>query len=155
MAYYVGTKEFPSVYDAIDFVRVNGGTVTNTPSAPSDSTSAGMLTGSATNTTGYVKGDPTKQAPIVRPPTTSEPAPAPEPETEERTFTFIEGSERGQAMPGELYGQTVEPQQVTESYLRDYFNDPKRTNRLPEVFGSFDNYLAYMTEREELIQSGE
>ena len=112
-------------------------------------------TGQPRMPTGGVKGDPIKQAPIVIPPPTSEPAPAPEPETEEMTFTFIEGSERGQARPGELYGQTVEPQQVTEDYLREYFNDPKRTNRLPEVFGSFDNYLAYMTEREQLIQSGD
>jgi hypothetical protein len=85
MAYYVGTKEFPSVYDAIDFVRVNGGTITNTPSAPSDSTSAGMLTDSTTDTS--------------TPTPTSTPA--------ERTFTFIEGSERGDARPGELYGQSV------------------------------------------------
>lgn len=114
--------------------------------------------------TGSVKGGPTKQAPIVRPteierappkplPETKETAPAPEPEAE-MTFTFVEGKERGNAAQNYLYGQEGEVQQLTVSELRDYFESDK-VNRLPEVFGTFDNYLAYMTEREQLIQSGD
>ena len=115
--------------------------------------------------TGGVKGGPTKQAPIVRPteierappkplPETKETAPAPETPAE-MTFTFVEGKERGDASPYTLYKQTGEVRQVTVDDLRAFYNDPKQTNRIPEVFGTFDNYLAYMTEREELLQSGE
>ena len=117
---------------------------------------------------GGVKGAPTKQAPIVKPeierappkplPETKEsasaPAPAPEPAPAEMTFTFVEGKERGDAAQNYLYGQEGEVQQLTVSELRDYFESDK-VNRLPEVFGTFDNYLAYMTEREQLIQSGD
>ena len=117
----------------------------------------GMMTGS-------VKGGPTKQAPIVRPteierappkplPETKETAPAPETPAE-MTFTFVEGKERGDAAQNYLYGQEGEVQRLTVSELRDYFESDK-VNRLPEVFGTFDNYLAYMTEREQLIQSGD
>ena len=104
-------------------------------------------------TTGGVKGAPIKQAPIVAP--TPESAPTPAPETPaEMTFTFVEGRERGNAAQNYLYGQEGEVQQLTVSELRDYFESDK-VNRLPEVFGTFDNYLAYMTEREQLIQSGD
>ncbi len=103
--------------------------------------------------TSGVKGAPIKQAPIVAP--TPEPAPTPAPETPaEMTFTFVEGRERGNAAQNYLYGQEGEVQQLTVSELRDYFESDK-VNRLPEVFGTFDNYLAYMTEREQLIQSGD
>ena len=70
-------------------------------------------------------------------------------------FTFIEGRERpkGHAQSN-LYEQTTDPEQVGVEELRSYFNDPQKTNRLPEVFGTFDNYLAYMNEREELLRSG-
>jgi hypothetical protein len=119
--------------------------------------------------TGYVKGVPTKQAPIVKPeierappkplPETKEsastPAPAPEPAPAEMTFTFVEGKERGDASPYTLYKQTGKVRQVTADELKAFYNDPKQTNRIPEVFGSFDNYLAYMTEREELLKSGD
>jgi len=71
----------------------------------------------------------------------------------EMTFTFFEGAERGDASPTSLYGSR-EAEQLTEAELRDYFEGDK-VNRLPEVFGTFDNYLAYMTEREQLIQSGD
>jgi len=125
--YYVGTQQFSSFNDAMSYVRANGGSITNEPVGDT----AGMLTGDSGETEG----------------TTTSPTP--------QTFTFIEGSERGDARPGELYGQTAEPQQVTAQELQEYFNDPDRTNRLPEVFGTFDNYLGYMTEREQLLQSGE
>ena len=74
-------------------------------------------------------------------------------EPEEMTFTFIEGRERGGSQASYLWNQTP-PEQVTVDQLREYFYSDK-VNRLPEVFGTFDNYLAYMTEREQLIQSGE
>ena len=91
---------------------------------------------------------------------TDAPAPAPEtggikpmrdvkdePETPaEMTFTFFRGAERGDASPTSLYGSR-EAEQVTEAELREYF-EGDTVNRLPEVFGDFDNYLAYMTERE-------
>ena len=166
MAYYVGTQQFPSVYAAVRYLSQNpqpGMTITSAPVAP-----AGMMTSGATKggtmyaggtpnfdertgqTTGTTKGGPTKQAPIV---TTPAPAPAPTPEPE-MTFTFVEGKERGNAAQNYLYGQEGEVQQLTVDELRDYFESDK-VNRLPEVFGTFDNYLAYMTEREQLIQSGD
>ena len=71
----------------------------------------------------------------------------------EMTFTFFRGAERGDASPTSLYGSR-EAEQLTEAELREYF-EGDTVNRLPEVFGTFDNYLAYMTEREELIQAGD
>jgi hypothetical protein len=44
--------------------------------------------------------------------------------------------------------------QVTEAELREYFN-AQGSQMLKQAFGDFDNYLAYMTEREQLIQSGD
>ena len=72
----------------------------------------------------------------------------------EMTFTFVEGRESGDAQQNYLYGQTGETQQATVEQLRSYFENDE-VNRLSEQFGSFDNYLAYMTEREQLIQSGD
>ena len=121
-------------------------------------------TGQPISPTGGVKGVPTKQAPIVRPtptpapvkgePTKQAPITPEDPAPAEMTFTFVEGRERGNAQQNYLYGQEGEVQQLTVSELRDYFESDK-VNRLPEVFGTFDNYLAYMTEREQLIQSGD
>ena len=124
--YYVGTQQFSSFDDAMNYVRANGGSITNEPVG--DTT--GMLTGDSGGTEGTTTS-PTAQ-----------------------TFTFIEGSERGGAVQDYLYGQQAEPRQVTAAELKAYFSDPEQTNRLPEVFGTFDNYLAYMTEREQLLQSG-
>ena len=72
----------------------------------------------------------------------------------EMTFTFVEGREKGDAQLDYLYGQTGEVQQLTVDELRDYFEGDD-VNRLQEMFGSFNNYLSYMTEREQLIQSGD
>ena len=72
----------------------------------------------------------------------------------EMTFTFVEGRESGNAQQDYLYGQTGEVQQITVDELREYFESDE-VNRLSEQFGDFDNYLAYMTEREQLIQSGD
>ncbi len=83
-------------------------------------------------------------------PDTKEPAPEPEGIT---TFTFFEGVERGDANPNALYARG-DSTQVTESELREYFN-AQGSQMLKRSFGNFDNYLAYMTEREQLIQSGD
>ena len=147
MAYYIGTQEFATIGEATDFIRRNPDVVEEGLRITSEPVgNEGMLTGG-------VKGEPVKQAPIVTPAPEPAPASAPEPETE-MTFTFVEGRERGGASQNYLYGQEGEVQQLTVSELRDYFESDK-VNRLPEVFGTFDNYLAYMTEREQLIQSGD
>ena len=141
-----------------DILNINGQLVEFTPVGyvpVSPKRAEGMLTKPApttkvttsTDTVGYVKGEPTKQAPIVP----DEPLTA----TTPQTFTFVEGREKGDGdFQNYLYGQTGEVQQVTVDELRDYFESDD-VNRLREMFGTFDNYLAYMTEREQLIQSGD
>ena len=81
---------------------------------------------------------------------TKEPAPEPEGVT---TFTFFEGVETGDANPNALYARG-DATQVTEAELREYFN-AQGSQMLKRAFGDFDNYLAYMTEREQLIQAGD
>jgi hypothetical protein len=81
---------------------------------------------------------------------TKEPAPEPEGIT---TFTFFEGAELGDASPDFLY-KRGDATQVTKTELREYFN-AQGSQMLKRSFGDFDNYLAYMTEREQLIQSGD
>jgi len=72
------------------------------------------------------------------------------------TFTFIRGTETGeQAALSTLYGQTTEAEQVTVDDLRAYFDSPEGDMLKRGFGGDFDNYLAYMTERERLIQAGE
>lgn len=71
-----------------------------------------------------------------------------------QTFTFFEGRETGDASPEYLYSQQGESQQITQEDLRNQF-DAKGSSMLRQAFGDFDNYLAYMTEREQLIQSGD
>ena len=68
-------------------------------------------------------------------------------------FTFFEGSERGDDTTDVLLNQR-KPELVTEAELKDYF-EGDNAGVLRKQFGSFDNYLNYMTEREALIQSGE
>lgn len=85
-------------------------------------------------------------------PDTKDAEPAPEPEGV-TTFTFFEGVELGDANPDFLY-KRGDATQVTESELREYFND-EGSRMLQQAFGDFDNYLAYMTEREGLIQAGD
>jgi len=146
--YYVGTQQFETIGEATDFIRRNpdaveaGLRITSEPVG--DAT--GMLTGDSGGTKGTTTKEPIKQAPLVPDDSTTTPT--------SQTFTFIEGSERGGAVQDYLYGQQAEPRQVTAAELEAYFSDPEQTNRLPEVFGTFDNYLAYMTEREQLLQSG-
>jgi len=100
------------------------------------------------------KNTKTDRAPPKPLPDTKESAPTPAPETENATtFTFFEGAERGDANPNALYARG-EATQVTEAELREYFN-AQGSGMLRQAFGDFDNYLAYMTEREQLIQSGD
>ena len=87
---------------------------------------------------------------------TSEPVAEQEQEentTSPQTFTFFEGHE-GEASLAYLYEQRGLNEEATVEDLEAYFN-ADQSNRLREVFGTFDNYLGYMTEREQLIQSGE
>jgi hypothetical protein len=90
-------------------------------------------------------------------PISSEPVGEQEEETntpEQQTFTFFEGAEEGASNLAYLYEQRGLNEEATVEDLEAYFNAEK-SNRLREVFGTFDNYLAYMTEREQLIQSGD
>jgi hypothetical protein len=68
------------------------------------------------------------------------------------TFTFFQGSELGDANPSALYNRADATQSSVED-LQEYFNSDS-SGMLRQAFGDFDNYLAYMTEREQLIQSG-
>jgi len=70
-----------------------------------------------------------------------------------QTFTFFKGHELGDANSGYLMG-TRDSSQLTEQELRDYFGSDE-ASMLRQSFGDFDNYLAYMTEREQLLQSGD
>ena len=83
-------------------------------------------------------------------PDTKEPAPEPEGIT---TFTFFRGDETGDANPAALYNRG-ESSQLSQEELKEYF-DADGSGMLRESFGTFSNYLAYMTEREQLIQSGD
>lgn len=67
-------------------------------------------------------------------------------------FTFFQGSELGDANPSALYNRADATQSSVED-LQEYFNSDS-SEMLRQAFGDFDNYLAYMTEREQLIQSG-
>jgi hypothetical protein len=71
-----------------------------------------------------------------------------------QTFTFVRGIETGRGSQDYLYGQEGEVEQLTTDQLKDYF-EGDNVNRLQEQFGTFDNYLSYMTEREQLLQSGD
>lgn len=75
-------------------------------------------------------------------------------QTPTQTFTFFKGAEEGEGNPNYLYEQRGLNEKATVEDLKAYFN-AKKSNRLRESFGTFDNYLAYMTEREQLIQSGD
>ena len=92
-------------------------------------------------------------APVKPAPTTKEDVKAAEEAQPEMTFTFFKGQEKGDANPAALYNR-ADSTAVTLEDLNKYFND-ENSKMLQEAFGDFDNYLAYMTEREQLIQSGE
>ena len=179
MAYYVGTQKFPSVYEAVRYLAANPQPGVSVTSAPVG-TNNGMLTGGTIKDdkmyaggtpnfderTGQSKGKSEKKSTkqtttsktssekTTQKPTSTTPSTSTAQPKAEMTFTFVKGKERGDAAQTYLYGQTGEVQQVTVDELRDYFESDE-VNRLPEVFGTFDNYLAYMTEREQMIQSGD
>ena len=75
-------------------------------------------------------------------------------QTPTQTFTFFKGAEEGKGNPNYLYEQRGRDDEATVEDLESYFNADK-SNRLRESFGTFDNYLSYMNEREQLIQSGQ
>jgi len=75
-------------------------------------------------------------------------------QTPAQTFTFFKGAEEGKGNPNYLYEQRGRDDEATVEDLESYFNADK-SNRLRESFGTFDNYLSYMNEREQLIQSGQ
>ena len=185
MAYYVGTQQFPSVYAAARFLAANpqpGVSITSAPVAPAGMLTKPAPTTKQTGPVGTPSSPPKQMpgesgpfdpnAPMPTPapapapspapevelappkplPDTKEPAPAPEPEGV-TTFTFFKGAELGDANPDFLY-KRGDATQVTESELREYFN-AKGSQMLKRAFGDFDNYLAYMTEREQLIQAGD
>ena len=85
-------------------------------------------------------------------PDTKDAEPAPEPEGV-TTFTFFRGDETGDANPAALYNRG-DSTELTQAELQEYFSD-EGSGMLREAFGTFNNYLAYMTEREQLIQSGD
>jgi len=72
-------------------------------------------------------------------------------EAEERLYDYTNQRETGDA--SNLYWGNFS-KKVTESELRALFN-AKDNGQLRAAFGDFDNYLAYMNERQDLIDSGE
>ena len=72
-------------------------------------------------------------------------------EAEERLYDYTNQRETGDA--SNLYWGNFS-KKVTESELRALFN-AKDNGQLRAAFGDFDNYLAYMNERQNLIDSGE
>ena len=74
-------------------------------------------------------------------------------QTPVESFTLFRGVELGDANPDALYNR-ADSTQVTVEGLKEYFNS-EGSAMLRQAFGDFDNYLAYMTERERLIQSGD
>jgi DNA repair exonuclease SbcCD ATPase subunit len=59
----------------------------------------------------------------------------------------------GDANPAALYNR-ADSVEFTQDQLEEYFNE-EGSGMLRQAFGSFSNYLGYMTEREQLIQSGD
>ena len=71
---------------------------------------------------------------------------------EQQTFTFYKGDETTESPSFEYLANQEGYMKATVEDLREYYDEAEN---LQDSFGSFDNYLAYMTEREALIQSGE
>lgn len=68
-----------------------------------------------------------------------------------RLYDYTNQREKGERH--NLYWNNVSTQ-VTEAELKELFNAEDNL-QLRKAFGSFDNYLAYMNERQDLIDSGE
>jgi len=69
----------------------------------------------------------------------------------ERTYTFYKGDETT-PKPGDYIFNQEGYMQATEDEIRDYYN---QATNLQKTFGSFDRYMEYMNERQDLIDSGE
>ena len=88
--------------------------------------------------------------------------------TAEETFEDTTTTEADESSEGRMYDYTNQREdggsqnlywgninrQVTEEELRELY-EASDNARLRESFGTFDNYLAYMNERQDLIDSGE
>jgi len=73
-------------------------------------------------------------------------------ETDQRLYSYVDNRTRGGANSN--WQQGNELTMMTEDELRNEFN-ASDNDELQRAFGSFDNYLAYMNEREDLIDAGE
>jgi len=72
-------------------------------------------------------------------------------DTGERLYDYVNQREEGGSQ--NLYWNNYD-RKVTLDELRDLYNAPDNA-RIRESFGTFDNYLAYMDERQDLIDSGD
>lgn len=72
-------------------------------------------------------------------------------EQQQRTYHYTEGKDKG-AQEFSTWAQGAKPQYLTQEELKEiYDNDPM----IQETFESWDSYLGYMDERQDLIDSGE
>jgi len=69
----------------------------------------------------------------------------------ERTYTFYQGDETTPS-PGDYIYNQEGYMEATEDDIREYYN---QATNLQKTFGSFDRYMEYMNERQDLIDSGE
>ena len=135
--YSVGNQTFPDIQSARAYDYENSGTIENVKAGPAEGFNGTYHDG--TVNAAYVQQQENTDESF----TTS-------------TFTFIRGTETGeQAALSTLYEQRTEAEQVTRNDLFAYFNSSEGEMLKRGFGGNFDNYLAYMTERERLIQAGE
>ena len=65
-----------------------------------------------------------------------------------RTYSYVPSATKG----GEQsFNDNIDPIEGTEADLREEFD---RVKQLQDTFGSFDNYMGYMNERQDLIDNG-
>ena len=74
--------------------------------------------------------------------------PGDEPDSEERTYHFTAGQEKTTSLTG--WSSRAEVQYLTEAELKQVFEADKT---LKATFESFDNYLGYMNDRQDLIDN--
>jgi len=176
MAYYVGTREFASLYDAIDYAGLTNSTITSEPVR----TDGGMLTMPDDTITSSPTGDViVKEEPTTTATNEVEPAPAPEPAPELESETPTEtttaqyyitdprytgsianqhGLENGgytQATSTTVGGSFVDYSsvpviQVGIEGLRDYYNSQPQ---LQNLFGSFDRFESYSSQYSQLLEN--
>jgi len=135
--YSVGDQTFPDIQSARAYDYENSGTINNVKAGPAEGFDGTYHDG--TVNAAYVQQQESTDEQFTTP-----------------TFTFIRGTETGeQAALSTLYEQRTEAEQVTRDDLFAYFNSSEGEMLKRGFGGNFDNYLAYMTERERLIQAGE